>query len=97
MRKVELASSAEVNTIATTLKQQADRRALLYSIALTIVPWAAVGVSLLAPPSRAGPRRRLKAAAENVARATLPGVVERLQRGERLDLDAEATSPIDIH
>jgi HAMP domain-containing protein len=97
MRKVELATSADVNAIGAALKRSADRRALLYSIALTIVLWVAVGLSLLTARSMVGPLRRLKAAAEKVARRTLPGVVERLQRGERVDLDAEATSPVDIH
>jgi HAMP domain-containing protein len=97
MHNVEQASSAEVGGIAAALKQQADRRALLYSIALTIVLWVAVGLSVLTARSMVGPLRRLKAAAETVAKRTLPGVVERLQRGERIDLDAEATSPIDIH
>ena len=97
MRKVELAAGADVTAIGTALKRSADRRALLYSIALTIVLWVAVGLSLLTARSMVGPLRRLKAAAENVAKRTLPGVVERLQQGERIDLDAEATSPIDIH
>ena len=97
MRRVEVGLTGDVTAVSAVLKHSADRRALLYSIALTIVLWLAVGLSLVTARSMVGPLRRLKDAAERVARRTLPGVVERLQAGERVDLDAEAAAPIEIH
>jgi HAMP domain-containing protein len=97
MRRVEVSIVGDVLGVSQALKHSADRRALLYSIALTIVLWLAVGLSLLTARSMVGPLRRLKDAAEGVARRTLPGVVERLQLGERVDLDAEAASPIEVY
>jgi HAMP domain-containing protein len=97
LRRVETSVTGDVAGLSQALKHSADRRALLYSIALTIVLWLAVGLSLLTARSMVGPLRRLKDAAEGVARRTLPGVVERLQRGERVDLDAEAAAPIEVY
>jgi hypothetical protein len=97
LRRVETSVTGDVASLSQALKHSAGRRALLYSVALTIVLWLAVGLSLLTAHSMVGPLRRLKEAAEGVARRTLPGVVERLQHGERLDLDAEAAAPIEIH
>jgi len=97
MRRVEIGVTGDVGALSQALKQSADRRALLYSIALTIVLWLAVGLSLVTARSMVGPLRRLKDAAEGVANRTLPGVVERLQAGERVDIDAEAAAPIEIH
>jgi HAMP domain-containing protein len=97
LRRVETSVTGDVASLSQTLKHSADRRALLYSIALTIVLWLAVGLSLLTARSMVGPLQRLKDAAEGVARRTLPGVVERLQRGERVDLDAEAAAPIEVY
>src|SRR6266545_7105484 len=97
MRRVEVGLTSDVSAVSATLKHSADRRALLYSIALTIVLWLAVGLSLVTARSMVGPLRRLKDAAEKVARRTLPGVVERLQLGERVDLDAEAAAPIEVY
>jgi HAMP domain-containing protein len=97
MRRVEVGLTGDVSAVSAALKHSADRRALLYSIALTIVLWLAVGLSLVTARSMVGPLRRLKDAAEKVARRTLPGVVERLQLGERVDLDAEAAAPIEIY
>jgi len=95
LRRVEQGLGTEVSTISAQLKGSADRRALLYSIALTIVLWLAVALSLFTARSMVGPLRMLKEAADEVARRKLPGVVERLQRSERVDLDAE-TAPIAI-
>ncbi|HEX6674899.1 MAG TPA: nitrate- and nitrite sensing domain-containing protein [Actinomycetes bacterium] len=97
MRRVEVGLTGDVSAVSAALKHSADRRALLYSIALTIVLWLAVGLSLVTSRSMVGPLRRLKDAAEKVARRTLPGVVERLQAGERVDLDAEAAAPIEVY
>jgi HAMP domain-containing protein len=95
LRRVEQGLSTEVGNLSSQLKVSADRRALLYSIALTIVLWLAVGLSLFTARSMVGPLRVLKDAADDVARRKLPGVVERLQRSERVDLDAE-TAPIAV-
>ncbi|HYT25271.1 MAG TPA: nitrate- and nitrite sensing domain-containing protein, partial [Actinomycetota bacterium] len=95
LRKVELGVNGEVTDASSRLKASADRRALLYSLALTVVLWLAVGLSLFTARSMVGPLRMLKDAADDVARRKLPSVVERLQRSERVDLDAE-TTPIGI-
>jgi len=95
LRRVEQGLSTEVGNLSSQLKESADRRALLYSIALTIVLWLAVGLSLFTARSMVGPLRLLKDAADEVARRKLPGVVERLQRSERVDLETE-TAPIAI-
>jgi len=95
LRRVEQGLGTEVSNLSAQLKASADRRALLYSIALTVVLWLAVGLSLFTARSMVGPLRLLKDAADDVARRKLPGVVERLQRSERVDLDAE-TAPIAV-
>jgi signal transduction histidine kinase len=95
LRRVELGLNGAVTDQSAQLKAAADRRALLYSIALTIVLWLAVGLSLFTARSMVGPLRLLKDAADDVARHKLPSVVERLQRSQRVDLDAE-TAPIAI-
>ncbi len=81
--------------IATSLtsRDAADRRALLYVAALAAFLAVTVALCLLIARSMVRPLRSLRAAADEVASSTLPGVVERLQQG-RADLEAAAPPPV---
>jgi HAMP domain-containing protein len=85
--------------IATSaaVKQDADRRALLYSLLLAAALVLAVVLALITARSLIRPLRRLETAAEETATQRLPGVVQRLQDGEQVDLQAESAPPIEVH
>jgi HAMP domain-containing protein len=57
----------------------------------------AVALTLITARSLIRPMRRLEAAAEETATQRLPGVVQRLQDGEQVDLQAESAPPIEVH
>jgi len=77
------------------IESAARERAVFDSIVVLVVLALAVGLSLLVARSMLRPLGLLKATAEDVAQSRLPGVVEKLQRSEPIDLDAEAR-PIGI-
>ena len=97
MRTVEERLSADVIATSTAVKQGADRRAWLYSLLLAAALVLAVALALITARSLIRPLRRLEAAAEETATQRLPGVVQRLQDGEQVDLAAESAPPIEVH
>jgi HAMP domain-containing protein len=97
MRTVEERLSADVIATSAAVKQGADRRALLYSLLLAVALVLAVALTLITARSLIRPMRRLEAAAEETATQRLPGVVQRLQDGEQVDLQAESAPPIEVH
>ncbi|MET0227440.1 MAG: nitrate- and nitrite sensing domain-containing protein, partial [Actinomycetes bacterium] len=97
MRTVEERLSADVIATSAAVKQDADRRALLYSLLLAAALVLAVVLALITARSLIRPLRRLETAAEETATQRLPGVVQRLQDGEQVDLQAESAPHIEIH
>ncbi|HWD45124.1 MAG TPA: nitrate- and nitrite sensing domain-containing protein [Actinomycetota bacterium] len=96
MRVVEERLSADVIATSTAIKEGADRRAWLYSLLLAAALALAVALALLTARSLIRPMRKLEAAAEDTAERRLPGVVQRLQDGEQVDLAAESAPPIEV-
>jgi HAMP domain-containing protein len=96
MRTVEQRLSSDVIATSSALQQGADRRALLYSLLLAAGLVLALVLALVTARSLIRPMRRLEAAAEETAERRLPGVVQRLQEGEHVDLQAEAAPPIEV-
>jgi HAMP domain-containing protein len=96
MRAVEQQLSADVIATATDLREGADRRALAYSLLLAASLVLAVVLVLITARSLLRPMRRLEAAAQETAGRRLPGVVQRLQEGEPVDLEAESAPPIEV-
>ena len=96
MRTVEERLSADVIAASTAVKQGADRRAWLYSLLLAAALVLAVALALITARSLIRPLRRLETAAEETATQRLPGVVQRLQGGEQVDLAAESAPPIEV-
>ncbi len=96
MRTVEERLSADVIATSSAVKQGADRRAWLYSLLLAAALVLAVVLTLITARSLIRPMRRLEKAAEETATERLPGVVQRLQDGEQVDLAAESAPPIEV-
>ena len=96
MRTVEERLSADVIATSSALKEGADRRAWLYSLLLAAALALAVVLTLITARSLIVPMRRLEKAAEETATERLPGVVQRLQDGEQVDLAAESAPPIEV-
>jgi HAMP domain-containing protein len=96
MREVEQRLSADVIATSSAVKQAADRRAGLYSLLLVAALVLAVVLALVTARSLIRPMRRLETAAEETAEHRLPGVVQRLQDGEQVDLEAESAAPIEV-
>ncbi|HEX2159723.1 MAG TPA: nitrate- and nitrite sensing domain-containing protein [Actinomycetes bacterium] len=96
MRTVEERLSADVIATSSAVKEGADRRAWLYSLLLAAALVLAVVLTLVTARSLIRPMRRLERAAEETATERLPGVVQRLQDGEQVDLAAESAPPIEV-
>jgi Nitrate and nitrite sensing/HAMP domain len=95
LRAVEERLSADVIDISAALRQAADRRALLSSLLLAGTLVLALALALVTARSLIRPLGRLKAAAVGTAER-LPGVVQRLEDGEEVDLAAESAPPIQL-
>jgi len=87
-RQLGAAAVARSQTVETAARERAAFDGILVLVVLAL----AVGLSLLVARSMLRPLRLLKATAEEVAHTRLPGVVEKLQRSEPIDLDVEARS-----
>jgi HAMP domain-containing protein len=96
MRTVEERLSNDVIATSSALQRGADRRAWLYSLLLAAGLVLALALALITARSLIRPMRRLEAAAEETAERRLPGVVQRLQEGEQVDLQAESAPPIEV-
>jgi signal transduction histidine kinase len=95
LRAVEERLSADVIAISAAARQAADRRALLSSLLLTGTLVLALALALVAARSLIRPLGRLEGAAVGTAER-LPGVVQRLEDGEQVDLATEAAPPIAV-
>src|SRR6266511_3418531 len=95
LRAVEQRLSADVIAISAAVRQAADRRALLSSLLLAGTLVLALALALIAARSLIRPLGRLEAAAVGTA-GRLPGVVQRLEDGEQVDLAAESAPPIEV-
>jgi HAMP domain-containing protein len=96
MRAVEQRLSGDVIATSSAVRQAADRRAWLYSLLLAAALALAVVLVLLTARSLIRPMRRLEGAAGETAERRLPSVVQRLQDGEQVDLEAESAAPIEV-
>ena len=97
LRGVEQKLSGDVIATSASITHSANRRALLYS--LLLVAALAISVALSLGMARSLIRRigRLKDDAHDVAERKLPEVVNRLQEGEPVDVEAESETPIEAH
>jgi signal transduction histidine kinase len=95
LREVEQRLSADVIDISATVRQAADRRALLSSLLLAGTLVLALALALVTARSLIRPLGRLEQAAVGTAER-LPGVVQRLEDGEQVDLATEAAPPIAV-
>jgi HAMP domain-containing protein len=96
MRTVEERLSADIIATSSAIQRGAERRAWLYSLLLAAALALAVVLTLITARSLIRPMRRLEKAAEETATERLPGVVQRLQDGEQVDLAAESAPPIEV-
>jgi len=96
LRTAEERLSADVIATSSAIKQASDRRALLYGLLLAGSLALAVVLALVTAGSLIRPLGRLEQAAEETAERRLPGVVQRLQDGEQVDLAAEAAPPVAV-
>ena len=90
LRQVEQRLGGMAVARSQAIEAAARSRATLDGAGILLVLAVAFGLSLLIARSMLRPLRLLKATAEDVAHARLPGVVEKLQRSEPIDLDVEA-------
>jgi hypothetical protein len=95
LRTVEQRLSDDVIAISSDVRRGADRRALLSSLLLAATLVLAVALALVTAGSLIRPLGRLEAAAVGTA-GRLPGVVQRLEDGEQVDLASEAAPPIAV-
>ncbi len=90
LRGVELQLAGEVGALSTSLKASAQRRATGAVVVVVLVLLLTIGSSLLVARSMVRGLRVLEETALDVADRQLPGLVERLQHAEDIDLDAAA-------
>ena len=95
LRRVEERLGAAAVDASRDDETAARTRAGIDAVAVLVVLALAIGLSLLVVRSLLRPLGLLRTSAQEVADHQLPGVVERLQRAEPVDLNAE-TQPIGI-
>jgi HAMP domain-containing protein len=95
LRRVEEGLGAAAVDASRADESAARTRAGIDLVAVLLVLALAIGLSLVVVRSLLRPLGLLRSSAEEVANHQLPGVVERLQRAEPVDLNAE-TRPIGI-
>jgi hypothetical protein len=95
LRRVEEGLGAAAVDASRADETAARSRAVVDAAGILLVLALAVGLSLVVVRSLLRPLGLLRSSAEEVAQHQLPGVVERLQRAEPVDLNAE-TRPIGI-
>jgi methyl-accepting chemotaxis protein len=95
LRRVEERLGAAAVDASRADESAARIRAAIDAAAVLLVLALAIGLSLVVVRSLLRPLGLLRSSAEEVAHSQLPGVVERLQRAEPVDLNAE-TRPIGI-
>jgi Nitrate and nitrite sensing/HAMP domain/Histidine kinase-, DNA gyrase B-, and HSP90-like ATPase len=95
LRRVEDRLGAAAVDASRADETTARTRAAVDAAGVLLVLALAVGLSLIVVRSLLRPLGLLRSSAEEVAHSQLPGVVERLQKAEPVDLNAE-TRPIGI-
>lgn len=96
IRSLETSLAGSLTDLSLAFTEESNSRTLAFSTMLTIVLWGAVGISLIAARSMVAPLVHLRDVASEVAQRRLPGIVDRLQQGEEIDLDQERLS-VDLH
>jgi signal transduction histidine kinase len=92
LRRVEDRLGAAAVEASQADEAAARTRAAVDAVAVLVVLALAIGLSLVVVRSLLRPLGLLRSSAEEVAHHQLPGVVERLQRAEPVDLAAETRS-----
>jgi len=90
MEDIERRIATDLAATADRIATQATREAAINSLAVALVLALSVLIALLVASPMIRQLRRLREGALEVADHSLPDVVERLHRGEPVDLDAEA-------
>ncbi|WP_261554979.1 sensor histidine kinase [Frankia tisae] len=89
MRQVERRITTDLSSTSQHIASSATRDALFGSIGTALVLVVSVVISLLIVSPMTRHLRRLRRGALEVANERLPGVVERLHRGEQVEMSAE--------
>ncbi|KJE24327.1 nitrate/nitrite-sensing histidine kinase with HAMP domain [Frankia torreyi] len=95
MRQVERRIATDLGSTSQDIASSATRDALFGSIGVALVLVVSVVISLLVASPMIRHLRALRRGALEVANERLPGVVERLHRGEQVDMSAEQF-PVDV-
>jgi HAMP domain-containing protein/anti-sigma regulatory factor (Ser/Thr protein kinase) len=93
LRKVEVALADETASASRASASAADRRVVTDAAGIAALV-VILALCMVMAGSMARPLRRLERTARDVADRRLPGVIERLQRGEVVDPDEEA--PLEV-
>jgi nitrate/nitrite sensing protein/histidine kinase/DNA gyrase B/HSP90-like ATPase len=96
LRRVEQRLGADALARAGVIESDAVRSSITEGLGILLVLLISVGLSLYVVRLLVKPLRLLRTSAESVAQVQLPGIVQRLQRAEPIDLDAE-TAPVQVH
>jgi HAMP domain-containing protein len=89
LRRVQVELATATATASQASAAAADRRTATDAVGIVALA-VILGLSLVMAGSMARPLRQLERAALEVAERRLPGMIERLQRGEVVDPDEEA-------
>ncbi|MCL9796625.1 nitrate- and nitrite sensing domain-containing protein, partial [Frankia sp. AgKG'84/4] len=95
LHEVELRIANDLGATSSDISSSATRDALFGGIGVTLVLILSITISLLVASPMIRHLRRLRQGALEVATDRLPGVVERLHRGEQVDMSAEIF-PVDV-
>ncbi|MEX5711227.1 nitrate- and nitrite sensing domain-containing protein [Parafrankia sp. FMc6] len=90
MHDVEVRIANDLAATSRDIASTASRDALLGSIGVAFILVLSVVISLLVASPMISQLRRLRGGALDVANERLPSVVDRLHRGEPVDIDAES-------
>ncbi|HEV8651974.1 MAG TPA: nitrate- and nitrite sensing domain-containing protein [Actinomycetes bacterium] len=96
LRAVEQKLAGDVGKLAGSVRTSTENRATVAFFLTIIVLEATIGFSLLMARSMARPLELLERSARDVAEQQLPGVVERLQQAQEVDLAAMQAEPVPI-
>jgi HAMP domain-containing protein len=96
LRGVEQKLAGDVGQLAGSVRTSAENRATIAFFLTIIVLEVTIGFSLIMARSMARPLELLERSARDVAEQQLPGVVERLQQAQQVDLAATQAKPVPI-
>ncbi|WP_462166347.1 sensor histidine kinase, partial [Frankia sp. AiPs1] len=89
MRQVETRTATDLGATSRHLSSTATRDAVFGGTGVSLILIVSIVISLLVASPMIRHLRRLRQSALEIANDRLPGVVERLHRGEQVDMDAE--------